>query len=67
MAAMKKIIGIFFLYCLFMSTVVLAQQGENKLYNPDANAKLAIATAVQKAQGEDKHVFLQIGGNWCVW
>lgn len=67
MAVMKKIIGIFFLYCLFMSTVVLAQQGKSKLYDPNADAKLAIATAVQKAQGEGKHVFLQIGGNWCVW
>lgn len=64
---MKKIIGIFFLYCFVMSVGVSAQQEKKKLYNPDADAGLAIATAVQKAKAERKHVFLQIGGNWCMW
>jgi thioredoxin-related protein len=38
-----------------------------KIYNPEADAKAEIAQAVEKAKAEGKHVFLQIGGNWCVW
>jgi thioredoxin-related protein len=38
-----------------------------KIYNPDANAKEEISKAVQKAKAEGKHVFVQIGGNWCPW
>ncbi|PWG78224.1 thioredoxin family protein [Pararcticibacter amylolyticus] len=37
------------------------------LYDPSANAGADIAAAVTKAGKEGKHVFLQIGGNWCVW
>ncbi len=38
-----------------------------KIYNPKANAKKDIANAVTQAQKENKHVLLQIGGNWCPW
>lgn len=38
-----------------------------KIYNPEANAKEDISKAVQKAKAEGKHVFVQIGGNWCPW
>jgi len=38
-----------------------------KLYNPAADAKADIATAVKKASAMHKNVLLQIGGNWCVW
>ena len=50
------------LFCLGIQ----AQQAA-KIYNPDANAKADIAAAVAKASAEGKHVFLQIGGNWCPW
>ena len=40
---------------------------KNKLYNPSDNAKAEIAKAVKQAGAEGKHVFLQIGGNWCSW
>jgi thiol:disulfide interchange protein len=46
---------------------VLAQQPAIQLYNPDADAKAEIVAAVSKAASEGKHVFLQIGGNWCGW
>ena len=26
-----------------------------------------VAAAVKKAKASNKHVFLQIGGNWCPW
>ncbi len=38
-----------------------------KIYNPTANAKEDISKAIQKAKDEGKHVFIQIGGNWCPW
>jgi thioredoxin-related protein len=38
-----------------------------KLYNPTADARAEIAFAVAKAAKENKNVFLQIGGNWCIW
>lgn len=61
---MKKVIGITFM-AVWLSTHVVAQ--EIKLYNPDANAKEEIDMAIKKAAKENKHVFLQIGGNWCSW
>lgn len=37
------------------------------LYDPSANAKTDISAAIHKAKKENKHVFIQIGGNWCIW
>jgi thioredoxin-related protein len=37
------------------------------IYHPEADAKAEIQQATVKANAENKHVFLQIGGNWCPW
>jgi uncharacterized protein YyaL (SSP411 family) len=37
------------------------------IYNPEADAKADIAAAIKQAKAENKHVLLQIGGNWCPW
>lgn len=37
------------------------------LYNPSENAETEITNAVKEAKREGKHVFIQIGGNWCIW
>ena len=50
---------------LFITNVLFAQNIE--IYNPEADAKTDISAAVKKASNEGKHVFLQIGGNWCPW
>jgi len=50
---------------LFITNILLAQNIE--IYNPEADAKAEISAAVKKASNEGKHVFLQIGGNWCPW
>lgn len=38
-----------------------------RLYKPDENAENAIGAALQQARKEGKHVFIQAGGNWCIW
>jgi len=38
-----------------------------KLYNPIANVAKDVAEAVKKAKQENKHVLIQVGGNWCIW
>lgn len=44
---------------------VFAQKQE--IYNPGADAKQDIEKALEIASKDGKHVFLQIGGNWCPW
>lgn len=37
------------------------------LYNPYENVDSAIKVAQKVAAKEGKHIFLQMGGNWCIW
>ena len=62
---MKSILIIMVIPVLFFCQNSNAQSV--KIYNPDADAKSDIATAVKQASKEGKNVFLQIGGNWCSW
>ncbi|AXE17779.1 thioredoxin family protein [Runella rosea] len=59
----------FFLLLCFSAafTITVKAQEKPKLYNPEADAQADVQSAVKKAQAEGKHVFLQIGGNWCSW
>lgn len=50
----------------FLSLNVSAQEAV-KIYNPGVDAKKEVAAAIAKASAQGKHVFLQIGGNWCPW
>ncbi|HOK60345.1 MAG: thioredoxin family protein [Tenuifilum sp.] len=45
----------------------LMANAQVNIYNPNADAKAEIAAAINKAKQENKHVFIQIGGNWCPW
>jgi len=38
-----------------------------KLYSPTENAEKKILEAVKLAKQQHKYVFIQIGGNWCIW
>lgn len=38
-----------------------------KLYKPDENAEKAIEAALKEAKQSGRHVFIQAGGNWCIW
>ena len=40
---------------------------ENNLYNPQLDGKLQIKQAIELAQKNNKHVLIQVGGNWCPW
>jgi thiol:disulfide interchange protein len=61
-----------FLLFLFFSLVSVtsgfAQTSQKiTIYKPEANAAADLQAAVTKAKAENKHVLLQIGGNWCSW
>ncbi len=60
---MKSILTI----CLGLLFAFHLQAQKIEIYNPKAEAKSDISLAVKKARAEGKHVFLQIGGNWCPW
>lgn len=61
----------------FLLILLLAMSGINAvaqtttekphIYNPQADAAADIRTAVKQAAKEHKHVFVQVGGNWCIW
>lgn len=37
------------------------------LYKPKEDAAKAIDEAVKQAATSGRHVFIQVGGNWCIW
>lgn len=51
---------------LLWAPVIQAQDLEH-IYNPSAAAAQDLAKAEKQAAAENKHVLLQIGGNWCIW
>lgn len=55
------------LILIFVLTGFVSKAQVEPIYNPEANAQAEIDSAVKKAAAEGKNVFLQIGGNWCVW
>ena len=51
----------------FFMNQQLAAQDKVSLYHPDANVFEELAQALDEAKDKDKHVFIQVGGNWCSW
>lgn len=62
---MKQLKIIMVLTILTLSFTSFSQV--KKVYNPDADTNADIKKALELAQKNKKHVFLQIGGNWCPW
>lgn len=62
---MKKIIILLIIVLSIGS--IYGQESKNKIYHPEADAKVDIENAISTARRENKHVILQIGGNWCKW
>lgn len=52
---------------LLIPAFAYAQAEDVHIYNPKADAAQDIRIAVAKAAKEHKHVFIQVGGNWCIW
>ena len=63
---MKKIIVVLIGSLVFVN-VYSQDMTKFNLYKPDEKAEQEIAAAVKQAKSEGKHVFIQIGGNWCIW
>lgn len=57
-------------YTLFMAMLIsmgsLAQD-KKELYSPALDGMKQLDEAVIKAKTENKHVLVQLGGNWCPW
>ena len=64
---MKKLLVIIALVLFSSASFAQEKKAAVTIYNPAANAQVAIDAAVAKAKKENKHVFIQVGGNWCVW
>jgi len=44
-----------------------AAMAQVTIYDPKADAIADLIKAIEKAKVEGKHVFVQVGGNWCPW
>ena len=60
---MKKLLPLFL--CFF--TLPAIAQERVLLYDPLADAGKDLAAAIHEARQQNKHVLVQIGGNWCPW
>jgi len=60
---MKYISITFFL----LIPILLFGQDNIKIYNPTADAGKELVSAIQTAKDQNKHVLIQVGGNWCSW
>lgn len=52
---------------IFSSLSILAQNSNIKLYDPELDAQEQVEQALRQAREENKHVLIQVGGNWCSW
>jgi len=52
---------------VFVLTFSLSMTFGQNIYNPAANASEELAAAVRRASSENKHILVQVGGNWCSW
>ncbi len=59
--------GLLLAFILVASTSFAQDMKNFKLYKPEENAVSALNDAIARAKKEKKHVFVQIGGNWCIW
>ncbi|MCB2203719.1 thioredoxin family protein [bacterium] len=58
---------VWFCVLLLCCATVASAQDKQKLYDPEADAMAQVDEAVHRAEREQKHVLIQVGGNWCSW
>lgn len=61
---MKK--NLILLFAIILSISVSAQEKEI-IYNPELKGEEQIDAALSLAKESNKHVLVQVGGNWCSW
>jgi thioredoxin-related protein len=62
---MRIIISLSLLFFLFFT--LNGQNEDSQIYNPFTDANEQIQAAIDIASGNNKHVLIQVGGNWCSW
>ena len=56
-----------FLLIMFLMSAMVNAQDKVQIYDPMADARHDLQQAIQQAGQENKHVLIQVGGNWCPW
>jgi len=65
---MKIVKTIVLLVGLILPMSLNAQEKEKeKIYNPDLDGMEQIDEAIKMAKKSNKHILIQVGGNWCPW
>ncbi len=64
-----KFKNMFFLQVFMVICFSVSAQDMKKfnLYKPADDVEASLATVMKEAKENNKHIFIQIGGNWCVW
>lgn len=62
-----KLFFIGFLLCGISYAVSAQDMKKFTLYKPDENAAKELDKTIKEAKAAGKHVFIQVGGNWCIW
>ena len=57
----------FTLTLISISLIAFSQETNTELYDPELDAFKQVEDALIRAREENKHVLIQIGGNWCPW
>jgi len=52
---------------MFTINIQAQERAGVQLYDPKANVEKDLAIAMDKASENNKHIFVQVGGNWCSW
>ncbi|SDC87968.1 thioredoxin family protein [Williamwhitmania taraxaci] len=52
---------------LCLSMFAMAAMAQVNIYDTKADAQADLKKAIERAKVEGKHVFVQVGGNWCPW
>jgi len=63
-----KYIFTILLFFIFCSSFAQTDNNQSvKLYSPETDVSTEITQGIAKAKAGNKHLLLQIGGNWCPW
>lgn len=66
---MIKMIKTFTLLLLLAIPLTISAQDkeEEKIYDPELDGMEQISDAIKIAKKSNKHILVQVGGNWCPW